>query len=304
MTELQDKKVFIQHLINKCLTEKRLCRSALRLDELHPIISGNKWFKLKYFLEEAVKNGSRGLLTFGGAYSNHILATAFAARSCGLISTGIIRGERPLILSPTLLSAESYGMNLIFSSRADYRQRWEADYLHELALRYPDYLIIPEGGASPTGIKGAADILSLCDTDKYSHIICAIGTGTMFCGIASAVPLHQELIGISVLKGIPESIKNEFARQINRKEVPHNWKIITDFHFGGYAKKNDLLLQFMNDLYKISGIPTDFVYTGKLFYAVDALCRKSYFPAGSKLLIIHCGGLQGNDSLEKGVLLF
>jgi 1-aminocyclopropane-1-carboxylate deaminase/D-cysteine desulfhydrase-like pyridoxal-dependent ACC family enzyme len=251
---------------------------VLRLDKIHPVISGNKWFKLKEYLTIAITEGRRHLVTFGGAWSNHIIAAACAAQYAGLSSTGIIRGEKPPDSSFTLRGAEEYGMQLEFISRAAYRQKEEPGFLASLAGRYPDAIIIPEGGAGQPGINGSMEILRQIDSSPYSHVLCAVGTGTTYKGLVAAAAPGQKVIGISVLS--------------------------PPYHFGGYARHTPELSGFMNDWYHATGIPSDIVYTGKLFYAAMDMVRKGFFPPGSRLLLIHSGGLQGNRSLAPGVLDF
>ncbi len=270
--------------------EKGIEADTLRLDRIHPVISGNKWFKLKYYLLDAAAGKSKTLISFGGAYSNHIVALACAAKQCGFESVGIIRGEASGRPSPTLQAAAGYGMQLRFMSRAEYREKTQ--WLHELSIKFPSSHIIPEGGAGEAGIKGSEEILALADQSKYSHIFCAMGTGTMCLGLARAASAQQYVHGICVLKGFQE------FQDAARLRIHH------DYHFGGYAKKTPELIHFMNQLHRQTGIPTDFVYTGKLFYAVADLAGRDYFPAGSRLLLIHSGGLQGNRSLPKGMLDF
>ncbi|MBC7902990.1 MAG: pyridoxal-phosphate dependent enzyme [Gemmatimonadaceae bacterium] len=258
---------------------------VLRLDLIHPIVSGNKWFKLKYYLQLAIEKQCTGIVTFGGAYSNHIHATAYAAAKASLRSKGYIRGEKPQQISPTLLDAMEYGMELEFLSRADYSQRSEKELTDLIKEQNPHSFLIPEGGAGSEGIRGAAEIATLHDLSSYTHIACAWGTGTMLKGIAGAVSPDQQIIGIVVLKGIRESPENR------------NTTLIHDFHFNGYARKNEVLLKFMEEFYEKTSIPTDFVYTGKLMFGINELLKNNYFPTNSKVLAIHSGGLQGNRSL-------
>ncbi|HTR28021.1 MAG TPA: hypothetical protein VMH27_02055 [Puia sp.] len=256
---------------------------VLRLDRLHPIVSGNKWFKLKGHLDQAVLSSSDTIVTFGGAWSNHLVATAYAAGEAGLRAIGIVRGERPAVLSPTLTDALRHGMTLEFISRHQYAKK-------EIALfsqRYPGAYIIPEGGAGPPGARGSGEILRMIDSTEYSHILCAVGTGTMFEGLVHAVRPGQVVIGVPALKGF---------------EPRDNWW--TDYHFGGYARHPPELLVFMNEFYRETGVPTDIVYTGKLMYALRDGLRKECFRPAARLLVIHSGGLQGNRSLPPGTLLF
>jgi 1-aminocyclopropane-1-carboxylate deaminase/D-cysteine desulfhydrase-like pyridoxal-dependent ACC family enzyme len=282
----------IQSLSGSPYDEGEVRADVLRLDRIHSVISGNKWFKLKYFLEEA-KNG---IISFGGAYSNHIVACAYAAARAGIPAIGFIRGEEHHPLSPSLAEARRYGMQLQYLSRADYQHKESPAFIHSLAQRYPGYRIIPEGGAGDKGIQGAAEILKNLSVESYTHLLAAVGTGTMVKGLALGALPHQQVIGISVLKGMEPHLPVPGAA------VPV--LIETSYHWGGYARKAEALLDFMNHFYRTQGIPTDFVYTGKLMFALTDLLSKGYFPPGSRILAIHSGGLQGNRSLPAGRLLF
>ncbi|HEV2482601.1 MAG TPA: 1-aminocyclopropane-1-carboxylate deaminase [Puia sp.] len=269
---------------------------VLRLDLLHPVLSGNKWFKLHRHLELA---GRSPLLTFGGAWSNHLVATAFAAQQAGLPSIGIIRGERSSTLSATLQEAAGYGMQLEFITREQYAEK--TAFLKN--ARYPGAYIIPEGGGGLPGIIGSESILSKIDAQPYTHILCAVGTGTTFLGLVRASHPGQWVIGVPVLKGL-DSISAIDLAGVLTPEQAGRARLLPGYHFGGYARHPQPLLDFMNDLYTQSGIPTDIVYTGKLFYAVHDSLRRHFFPTHSRLLLIHSGGLQGNRSLAPGQLLF
>jgi 1-aminocyclopropane-1-carboxylate deaminase len=270
---------------------------VLRLDLLHPVVSGNKWFKLKYYLQQAQRSAANPVITFGGAWSNHLIATAFAAREAGLTTVGIVRGEKPPILSSTLSCAKEYGMQLEFISRKDYTEKTSPHFLNQLSLRYPGAYIIPEGGAGPPGIQGSEDILRVSDTKTYTHILCAIGTGTMFQGLIRACLPGQTVIGVPVLKGFdPASILSPHQSQCAR--------LLHGYHFGGYARHPRELIDFMNEFYRETEIPSDIVYTAKLFYALRDSIRRDYFPGSSRILVIHSGGLQGNGSLGPGRLHF
>lgn len=272
---------------------------VLRLDKIDPIISGNKWFKLKYYLTEAIDNNRRRLLTFGGAWSNHIAATACAAKKAGLESVGIIRGEAPATPSPTLVLATAQGMQLVFVSREQYNQKNDPAFIERLCNNYGRPFIIPEGGEGEAGVKGASEIMNLVHNNNYTHIICAVGTGTQLAGIAKTATNLQHVIGVPVLKGF-DNWQPRFVHEGTMQRL----HILNGYHMGGYAKKNESLLDFMNGFYTQTGIPTDWVYTGKLFFAVTDLLKKGYFPAGSRVLAIHSGGLQGNNSLKTGTLNF
>lgn len=282
------------------LTAHSISAAVLRLDKIHPVISGNKWFKLKNHLQEAIKKSSQTIITFGGAWSNHIIATAYAAQQAGLRAIGVIRGERPVLLSDTLLAAAGYGMQMEFISREDYKTKDSPAFLEKISARWPGAYMIPEGGAGILGIKGSEDILQEVDKSQYSHILCAIGTGTMYLGLINASVPGQTVIGVPVLKGMNDLS----AISPPSPEKSPYCHIIPDYHFGGYARSSPELLDFMNRFYQTTGIPSDFVYTGKLFYGAMDLIRKGYFPADARLLLIHSGGLQGNRSLLPGVLDF
>lgn len=273
---------------------------VLRLDQIHPVVSGNKWFKLKKYIEDA-KQGQKKLVTFGGAYSNHLVATAAAAQKEGLQSVGFVRGEVPCTLAHTLRQAQSFGMQLRFTSRDLYRKMRDPEKLRDLNLP-GDCLIIPEGGYGSAGAEGAMGILSENETGAYSHLLCAVGTGTTLAGLIMAAKKGQKLIGIPVLKNA-HSLRVEINALLPR-EKHDAFELIEEYHFGGYAKKTAALLSFQNDLYSRTGIPTDFVYTGKAFFAVLDLVRNRYFTEEDKVLLVHTGGLQGNGSLEKGTLIF
>jgi D-cysteine desulfhydrase len=274
------------------LSGKNIRIEMLRLDNIHTVISGNKWFKLKYHLEKYDAGNYQGLLTFGGSWSNHLVATACACHLKKIKCAGIIRGEKPQHLSATLQQVLEFGMELRFISRQLYKQKENPELLGKILKDYPEYYIIPEGGAGAEGEKGAGEVLQLVNLPEFTHIICAVGTATMLNGIAQAVLPHQEVIGIPVLK------------RWNEKTVNRQIKFFTGYHFGGYAKYNEPLTGFMNDFFNQTGIPTDFVYTGKMVFAAVDLANKNFFPPGSHVLLIHSGGLQGNKSLNKGTLIF
>ena len=276
-------------------TDRNLAVDVLRLDKIHPVVSGNKWFKLRYYVAAAKQQQKTALVTFGGAWSNHIVATAAAAQMEGLKCIGIIRGENPEHLSATLQTARDFGMELQFVSRDRYRQQKRNT---EPAL--PDHYIIPEGGYGVLGAEGAATLLSRTNPDAYTHICCAVGTGTMMAGLIRAAP-RARVTGISVMKK-NASLEAEIKALLPDAHVP--FTLLHDYHFGGYARHTPALLRFMNTYYSHTHIPSDIVYTVKLFFAVEDLAARDYFEAGSRVLVIHSGGLQGNGSLEKGTLIF
>ncbi|OQP63211.1 hypothetical protein A3860_25310 [Niastella vici] len=295
-------KAVVQPLAGNLLHNKQVAIDVLRLDRIHPVISGNKWFKLKYHLQEALQQNKTGILTFGGAWSNHLVATALACQQAGLASIGIIRGEQPLVLSATLQEVQEYNMQLQFVPRNEYSD--EATIIPALQEKYPDYYIVPQGGQSHLGVLGAAEIGQLTQIKSYSHVSCAIGTGTMLAGLVHAALPHQQVIGICSLK-MPATENNSLNSFV--KPYAANGKqytIFYDYHFGGYARKTGELISFMNTIYQQHEMPTDFVYTGKLLFGIMHLVQNSYFEPGSRILIVHSGGLQGNRSLPGGTLTF
>jgi len=291
--ELPDlKKITTDEIRDPLLQNKNVQLYALRLDKIHAVISGNKWFKLKYHLDNFNAGNYSGIISFGGAWSNHIVATACACYLKKIKCTGIIRGERPEEYSNTLLEAANYEMDLKFISRKTYAQKNSNEFLEWIKKEIPGHYIIPEGGAGKEGEKGAGEILQYADEKSYTHIACAVGTGTMFNGIRESASADQKILGIVALKGW--EVENE----------KNNTEMFLDYHFGGYAKYNPTLINFMNEFFRLTNIPTDIVYTGKLVFALFDLIKKDHFPQGSKILMIHSGGLQGNASLQKGSLIF
>jgi 1-aminocyclopropane-1-carboxylate deaminase len=302
MQSLPFEQVTVDEVYSNGWQEKNISLSVLRLDKIHPIISGNKWFKLKYHLEQFRKKNYEGIVTFGGAYSNHIVATACAGSLSGIKTVGIIRGEKPEHPGHTLVSAADFGMQLHHVPRNAFDRKNYDELLKKLYATYPNHYFIPEGGGGLEGQKGSEEILSLLPINDYTHIACAIGTGTMFLGIANSSGLYQQILGFPVLK--LDGILDQKKAWLKHPAKNLYCKVFDDYHFGGYAKKTDELIGFMNEFYQGTGIPTDFVYTGKLFFGVYDLAGKGFFKDGSKILAIHSGGLQGNLSLPKDLLIF
>lgn len=294
-------KAIVQPLHNTRWGQKGISVAILRLDAIHPVISGNKWFKLQYHLQEALQQQQKGILTFGGAHSNHLVATAAAAKQAGLLSIGIVRGEEIIQLSPALQEARQYDMQLEFITRNAYAD--EGAVVKEMQKKYPGYMVVPPGGQSILGVKGAAGILSLVPAETYTHIACSVGTGTMMTGLIQGSSPHQQVLGFSSLR-ISDTAHNSMLSFIREHTQRKDFSLFYQYHFGGYARKNEQLLQFMNELYNQYQLPTDFVYTGKLLYGITDLIDKDHFPANTRLLIIHSGGLQGNRSLPAGTLRF
>jgi 1-aminocyclopropane-1-carboxylate deaminase/D-cysteine desulfhydrase-like pyridoxal-dependent ACC family enzyme len=266
----------------------------LRIDKIHPVISGNKLFKLIYFLEEAKKSNHKKIITFGGAYSNHLAATAFVAKELKLNSIGIVRGEKPKVLSPTLLFCLENEMQLEFISRESYRKTNEKEFLKDLQNKYGKHILIPEGGFSIKGKEGAALINQYFTDKNFTHVCLPVGTATTFAGLVDANKNETEIIGFGVLKNLND-LEKRFAELKVHPEKKYSF--FSDYHFGGYAKKTEELISFMNDFYEQNKIALDFVYTAKMMSGVKDLIQKKYFREGSKILCIHTGGLQGNSSV-------
>jgi 1-aminocyclopropane-1-carboxylate deaminase len=278
------------------------CFTVARLDQLHPFISGNKYFKLKYNLQQVSEQNTQGIITMGGAYSNHLAATAFACYEQGMSSVGIIRGEIADPLNPTLSFCRQHSMQLIAVNRNDYAAG--GDVVQKLILQHQHLLFVPEGGNNEAGLTGCKEILRhIQGADEFTHIICSMGTGTTFKGIASAATASQTVIGIPALK-IKDEEQEQFILQHATVSSDANQVVLFDFAGKGYARTDDVLLNFMNSFYTKTFIPTDIVYTGKLMQAVISLAENNYFPTNSKVLVVHSGGLQGNNSLAPGSLLF
>ncbi len=291
--------ISVDSISNELLSDKNIKLSVLRLDKIHPVVSGNKFFKLHNFLEQAITLSKSGILTFGGAYSNHLVATAFICKINKLKSVGIVRGGKPMVLSHTLLHCIEYGMDLQFISREDYNKKEDPVFLTSLHKQWKNFLIIPEGGYHPEGADGAARITEFIDEDT-THICTAIGTATTFAGLIKGAKNAQQVIGIPVLKNQID-LKDRISYLTESK---HPFKIMEGYDFGGYAKKTPELINFMNCIYSQFQLPTDFVYTAKMMFAIFDKIEKGFFDSGSKITCVHTGGLQGNYSLSEGVLIF
>lgn len=276
--------------------------SILRLDKLHPIVSGNKWFKLRYYMEEAIKDKASTIASFGGPYSNHLVALAYAAKENNIKSIGYVRATKEDTLTPSLEEALNYGMQLEFMGRTHFQEIKNDLLKTNLQSSIDTYstYFIDEGGYGVLGAKGATTILNEHCKD-YTTIIAAVGTGTMLAGLINAAAPNQNVIGIPILKN-EASIETEIKNLLKDSAKP--FTLLHNFHQGGYAKTNPALIAFMNQLWETEKIPSDIVYTGKLLFAVDSLLKENYFKANTKLLVIHSGGLQGNRSLPSGTLAY
>ncbi|RLD29628.1 MAG: 1-aminocyclopropane-1-carboxylate deaminase/D-cysteine desulfhydrase [Bacteroidetes bacterium] len=265
-----------------------------REDRIHPHISGNKYRKLKYNLIEAETLGFNILLTFGGAYSNHIAAVASVGATFGFKTIGIIRGEElksKVKDNPTLKFAQSCGMQFKFVSRSDYREKTSEEFIKNLKEEFGAFYHIPEGGTNALAIKGCEEILTEADK-SFNYVCCAVGTGGTISGIINSSKQNQKVLGFPALKG-------EFLTKDISKFVTHkNWELTADYHFGGFAKINSVLITFINQFKNTYHVPLDPVYTGKMVYGIFDMIYKSKFPKGSKILAIHTGGLQGIEGMN------
>ena len=292
----------LQYLQDDLFGEKEVHVGMLRLDELHPVVSGNKLFKLHYFLKRAVADGNEGIVTFGGAYSNHLVATAFACQQRGLKSVGIVRGDPLPTLNHTLNACRHFGMQLHFIPRSEYKEMNRRINLGEPLLQFPGYLLVPEGGYQPDGAAGAALIMEQVPA-AVTHICCPLGTATTVAGLLLGGRDTQQIVAFPVLKGmidLEERIKYLTAKT---KKI-YSLRVLDSYHFGGYAKKDAQLITFMNRFFEKHGIPTDVVYTGKMMFGVIDCISKDVFPRGSHIICLHTGGLQGNLALPEGTLVF
>ncbi len=260
-----------------------------REDLIHPFVSGNKFRKLKYNLLQAKKENQHTLLTFGGAYSNHIAATAFAGKEHGFQTVGVIRGEEletKIHENPTLLFAQDCGMKFEFVSRDAYRMKDTANFIENLREKHGSFYLVPEGGTNEFAVNGCEEILNKADED-YDFICCAVGTGGTISGLINGSFEGQKVLGFPALKGdfLQKDIRN-FAKN-------NNFSLLNEYHFGGYGKVTSELIEFINSFYKKNKIPLDPIYTGKMVFGVIDLIQKDYFPKNAKILLIHTGGLQG-----------
>ncbi len=269
-----------------------------REDKFHHAISGNKWRKLKYNLIEAKRQGKETLLTFGGAYSNHIYATASAGNLFGFKTIGLIRGEEHLPLNPTLTFAKEIGMEIHYVNRSDYRKRYDNDFIEKIYEQFGDVYLIPEGGTNLLALKGAKEIVDDIEID-FDYICSACGTGGTIAGIISGLDNHKYAIGFPVLKGASFLERNitKLIKDFTGKEF-NNWHLELNYHFGGYAKIKAELINFIEEFETLNGIKLDPVYTGKMMYGIFDLERKGYFKKGSTIIAIHTGGLQGIEGMK------
>jgi len=285
--------------LNDCLLKKKKITLAVkREDLLHEHISGNKFRKLYYNIIAAKEKNYDTLLTFGGAFSNHIAATAATGNEYGIKTIGVIRGDelgnnlkKTLSENPTLKFAHEQGMRLHFVSRAAYRKKTDPEFIRKLYQLFGRFYLVPEGGTNELAVKGTEEILT--DEDQEFDYICsAIGTGGTIAGIINSSWPHQQILGFPALK------ENFLHKNIQKYVSKNNWTLIRDYNFGGFAKIDKKLIEFINTTYTLHNLPLDPVYTGKMMFGIIDLIKKDYFPEGSKILAIHTGGLQGKAGMN------
>jgi 1-aminocyclopropane-1-carboxylate deaminase len=269
-----------------------------REDLIHPFVSGNKFRKLKYNILQAKAENHSVLLTFGGAFSNHIAAVAYAGKEQGFETIGVIRGDElrdKISENPTLSFAQECGMRFEFVTREAYRHKTETAFIAQLQAQFGSFYLVPEGGTNDLAVKGCEEILTELDAD-FDFVCSAVGTGGTISGLINSALPHQKVLGFPALKG--DFLQDEIRNFVQNK----NWELQTDYHFGGYGKVTTEFIEWMNWFYAQTGIPLDPIYTGKMVFGVMDLIQRNYFPPKSKILMIHTGGLQGisgmNDKLR------
>ncbi|MFD2824417.1 1-aminocyclopropane-1-carboxylate deaminase/D-cysteine desulfhydrase [Lacinutrix iliipiscaria] len=260
----------------------------------HAFISGNKLRKLKYNLEAAELQNKSQLLTFGGAHSNHISAVAFAGKEYGFKTIGVIRGDElayQKYKSPTLLFSQKCGMQFKFVSRDMYRNKTQPYFIENLKQEFNDFYLLPEGGTNTLAVKGCEELLTEEDA-FYDYICCSVGTGGTISGIINSSFPNQKILGFPALKG--DFLQDEISKFANQP----NWELITNYHFGGYAKISAELIAFINQFKAKNNIPLDPIYTGKMMFGIYDLIANGFFPKQAKILAIHTGGLQGIEGMN------
>ncbi|MCB9361103.1 MAG: 1-aminocyclopropane-1-carboxylate deaminase/D-cysteine desulfhydrase [Flavobacteriales bacterium] len=310
MPKINENNIPLQQIEEDFLSQKNTKLFILREDLTHPEISGNKWRKLKYNIQEAKHNNSDTLLTFGGAYSNHIAATAAAGREYGVKTIGVIRGEETLPLNLTLQVAKNNGMVFKYVSRNQYREenKYTESFLASLKEEFGNFYLVPEGGSNAYAVKGCTEIINNINID-FDVICSACGTGGTLAGIIAST--QKQVLGFPALKGgefLKKDISkllNDYSNHFNAKVENNNWELITAYHFGGYAKVNPELIQFIQEFYQRHHIKLDLIYTGKMLYGIFDLVQNSKIFNDKTIIAIHTGGIQGNKGFEErfGIVL-
>ncbi|WP_230874771.1 1-aminocyclopropane-1-carboxylate deaminase/D-cysteine desulfhydrase [Methylomonas sp. LL1] len=273
------------------LTAQRLELWIKRDDLLHPVISGNKWRKLKFILNHALYSGADSIVSMGGAYSNHLHALAFAGKCLGLKTIAYVRGEQPQKFNPTLIDLQNWGMELRFVTRSDYRQLRAFKHHDSLPDLKPGQYWLAEGGASNLALQGVAEILAEIER-PFDVLVTACGTGTTLAGLIAAAPAHLQVVGIAALKNAGY-LSDEVNRLLPNNSSLAGWQILLNYHFGGFAKTTPALEQFIRYFSAEHGVPLEPIYTGKMLFAVFDLLNKGFFMPGQRIVVLHTGGLQG-----------
>lgn len=288
----------IQRIITPATIAAEIRLYVKRDDLIHPFVSGNKWRKLKYSLLEARSLKKATILTFGGAFSNHIYSTAAAAKLFGFQSIGIIRGEETLPLNPTLTFARAAGMRVQYMSRGEYREKDDPSLIRSLREQHGDFYLIPEGGSGPLAIEGVKELISEIDT-PFDYLCTAVGTGGTLAGLIAGAPAHTRVIGFAALRA------ENHLEAATRGLLPHHlvqpsadWRICHDYHFGGYARINRTLARFIRAFETDHDLPLDPVYTSKMLFGLLDLIRQGYFEKGKTIIALHTGGLQGKAGMR------
>jgi len=270
-----------------------------RDDLIHPQISGNKWRKLKYNLQYAKMQGIDTLVTFGGAYSNHLYAVAAAGHALGFRTIGIVRGEKPEVLSPTLYFVREKGMQLAFWPRQAYARKEDSDLFESIASKYAPFYLIPEGGSNTLAVKGSAELVAEIN-EPFDYLCSACGTGGTLAGLIAGCAGRGHIIGVPVLKGgdflqddILHLLQKYYALEGQNPPLLQNWTLRTDYHFGGYARVTTELLTFIRRFEQENDFLIEQVYTAKMLFGIEDMIRQGYFRRGQTIIAIHTGGLQG-----------
>ncbi len=294
------KNIRTQQVFLSSIQDKKVQLFVKREDEIHPFVSGNKFRKLKYNIAAAKHQKKETLLTFGGAFSNHIVATAVAGKETGFKTIGVIRGdelgkdiEKTLAGNETLREAHRNGMQFKFVSRVAYREKISESFINQLEEEFGNFYLVPEGGTNDLAIKGCEEILTKDDV-KFDYICCAVGTGGTIAGLINSIENHQKVIGFPALKG--NFLSDEIKKYTKRND---HWSLENEYYFGGYGKYNSALIEFVNQFKEETGIPLDPIYTGKMAFGIVDLINKNHFSENSKILLIHTGGLQGIEGVNQ-----
>lgn len=286
----------LTQLFSPILEQKQLELWVKRDDLIHPIISGNKWRKLKYILDHALALNAHTIVSMGGAYSNHLHALAYIGKLLNIQTVGYIRGEQPKNFSPTLLDMQKWGMELRFVSRSGYRNLRDYKQYNQLPDIKTGQYWLPEGGATTRALKGVGEII-LEITEEIDIICVPCGTGTTLAGLIQYAPFNYSIMGFSALKG-GVFLTDEVEKLVDKSNVSMaKWSIQNEYHFGGFAKTTDELLLYIEAFEKLHDIQLESVYTGKMFYGLFDLIQRGTFKSGQKIVAIHTGGLQGSRAI-------